>query len=35
MNFIMGLRFLISPIIKTTSKMDDIEPRQRVLRSFL
>lgn len=35
MTFIMGLRFLISPITKTTSKMDDIEPRQRVLRSFL
>lgn len=31
----MGIRFLVSPITKTTSRMDEIEPRKRIIRSLL
>lgn len=35
MTFIMGIRFLVAPITKTTSRMDELEPKQRVIRSLL
>lgn len=35
MTFIMGVRFLVSPITKTTSRMDEIEPKKRIIRSLL
>ena len=34
MTFIMGIRFLVAPITKTTSRMDELEPKQRVIRSL-
>ncbi len=35
MTFIMGVRFLVSPITKITSRMDEIEPKKRIIRSLL
>lgn len=35
MTIIMGIRFLVAPITKTTSRMDELEPKQRVVRSLL
>lgn len=35
MTFIMGVRFLVSPITKTTSRMDEVEPKKRIIRSLL
>ena len=32
---IMGIRFLVRPITKTESAIQDLEPRQRVVRSFV
>ena len=35
MTIIMGIRFLVAPITKTTSRMEELEPKQRVIRSLL